>query len=569
MKQIQEISRKKYLRQFYKKNKFNLFINIILTLLEVVFSLLLSLALKWVLDIATSGTIKNINYATVLLIVFLLAYIIYIVIKMFFNPLLIKKSIVNYKKTAFVNILKKDATSSNNYEISNYVSSLSNDINYIETKYMQNILSIVGQSTLLIGSIAIMFYYSFILTIIAVVFSILPFVISLLIENKLAKKNEAVSVENEKFMHFIKDVFSGFSAIKSFKAEQRVNTMFEQKNDKLENTKEKRNQTSIIISGMSQATQILVQLGVFIAGAYLAVTGNGITPAIIILFVQLMNYVVSPIAQLPIAISECRSCLPLIDKFVEYTKTEPKTEKNKVDFQDVIELNDITIKYDDKIVLNKVNYKFNMNKSYAIVGASGSGKTTLLNLIMGKNLNYDGRVLYDSQELKDLDLDYLCDNMTMIEQNVFVFDDTISNNITMYEDTDPDLLKQVIEKSGLKKIITDKGLEFRCGENGKNLSGGEKQRIAIARGLLKQSKVLLLDEVTSALDNQTSDQIFNEVNNLDGVTKIFVIHTLKKSFLETLDKIIVINKGQIVESGSFDELMKRNGFFTSLYNIGQ
>lgn len=157
----------------------------------------------------------------------------------------------------------------------------------------------------------------------------------------------------------------------------------------------------------------------------------------------------------------------------------------------------------------------------------------------------------------------------MIEQNVFVFDDTISNNITMYEDTDPDLLKQVIDKSGLKKIITDKGLEFRCGENGKNLSGGEKQRIAIARGLLKQSKVLLLDEVTSALDNQTSDQIFNEVNNLDSVTKIFVIHTLKKSFLETLDEIIVINKGQIVESGSFDELMKRNGFFTSLYNIGQ
>lgn len=569
MRQEQQISRKNYLRQFYKKNKLNLFINVILTLLEVVFSLVLSLALKWVIDIATSGTIENINFATILLFIFMVAYIFYIILKMIFNPLLIKKSIVNYKKTAFINIFKKDTASFNSQEISNYVSSLSNDINYIETKYMQNILSIIGQTTLLIGSLVIMFYYSFVLTIVAIVSSVLPFVISLLIGNKLAKKNELVSVENEKFMHFIKDVFSGFSTIKAFKAEQRVNTMFEQKNEKLEQTKEKRNQTSIMINGMSQATQILVQLGVFIVGAYLAVTGKGITPAIIILFVQLMNFVVSPIAQLPIAISECKSCIPLIDKFVEYTKIDPKTEKKKVVFQDEIELNDITIKYDDQVVLNNVNYKFKMNKSYAIVGTSGSGKTTLLNLIMGKNLNYEGNVCYDSQELRDIDLDYLCENMTMIEQNVFVFDDSISNNITMYEDTDPELLNQVIEKAGLKKIINDKGLDFRCGENGKNLSGGEKQRIAIARGLLKQSKVLLLDEVTSALDNQTSDQIFNEVNKLDDVTKIFVIHTLKKSFLETLDEIIVINKGQIVENGSFDDLMKKNGFFSSLYNIGQ
>lgn len=533
------------------------------------FSLVLSLALKWIIDIATSGTIENIIFATILLSIFMVAYIIYIILKMIFNPLLIKKSIVNYKKTAFINIFKKDTASFNSQEISNYVSSLSNDINYIETKYMQNILSIIGQTTLLIGSLVIMFYYSFVLTIVAIVSSVLPFVISLLIGNKLAKKNELVSVENEKFMHFIKDVFSGFSTIKAFKAEQRVNTMFEQKNEKLEQTKEKRNQTSIMINGMSQATQILVQLGVFIVGAYLAVTDKGITPAIIILFVQLMNFVVSPIAQLPIAISECKSCIPLIDKFVEYTKIDPKAEKRKVTFQDEIELNDITIKYDDKVVLNNVNYKFKMNKSYAIVGTSGSGKTTLLNLIMGKNLNYDGNVCYDTQELRDIDLDYLCENMTMIEQNVFVFDDSISNNITMYEDTDPELLNQVIEKAGLKKIINDKDLDFRCGENGKNISGGEKQRIAIARGLLKQSKVLLLDEVTSALDNQTSDQIFNEVNKLDDVTKIFVIHTLKKSFLETLDEIIVINKGQIVENGSFDDLMKKNGIFSSLYNIGQ
>ena len=241
--------------------------------------------------------------------------------------------------------------------------------------------------------------------------------------------------------------------------------------------------------------------------------------------------------------------------------------KEEIIFNQKISIDNLSFSYDESEIIKNLSLDVEKGKSYAIVGTSGSGKTTLLNLMIGKNKNYEGNIKYDGFEIKDVSPESLYEVVSYVEQNVFVFDDTIINNITMYSEVDESILKNVIEKSGLKALIEEKGIDYKCGENGCNLSGGEKQRISIARALLKNSQILLMDEATSALDNDTSHNIMENVLNIENMTKVVITHKLEEKTLNKFDEIIVMSNGSIVEKGSFDTLIEKKEIFYSLYNI--
>ena len=188
---------------------------------------------------------------------------------------------------------------------------------------------------------------------------------------------------------------------------------------------------------------------------------------------------------------------------------------------------------------------------------------------MASYQNYDGTICYDDTELREISSSNLYEIESIIQQNVFVFNATIKDNITMFRDFSEEQINEAIRLSGLSALIEEKGADYLCGENGSGLSGGEKQRVSIARSLLKKSQVLLVDEATASLDAETAYQVSSAILALKDVTSIVVTHSLDEGLLKQYDGIITLKNGSIVETGTFHELLAKKGYFYSLFTIAQ
>lgn len=219
---------------------------------------------------------------------------------------------------------------------------------------------------------------------------------------------------------------------------------------------------------------------------------------------------------------------------------------------------------EEQKILKEVTLSFEKGKSYAIIGASGSGKSTLLNLILGGYRTYEGTITIGNRELREITLESLYDLLSVVQQNVFVFDNTIENNITLFKDFPEEQFTDAIEKSGLHALIEEKGRDYRCGENGSGLSGGEKQRVSIARGLLRNTPVLLMDEATSALDTVTSAAIEHMVLQMKDMIRIVVTHKMNVQMLKQYDQIVVMQDGMVAGFGTYEALLQKCPAFNLL-----
>ncbi|MBQ9731239.1 MAG: ABC transporter ATP-binding protein [Bacilli bacterium] len=552
----------------YKGNVFNFIVLTFTSLFQTAALIMISLMLEKIMAIATAKDLDAlIEQGVIFLILFVSSVLVYFLIT-YLKPKYQKRAIVQYKNNIYGHILDKNIASFNKQTTSTYISALTNDVKKVEEDYLFSAFDLITNITLFLCTIIVMLIYSPLLTISGIVLSLLPFIGAIVVGGKLSSQEKEISDQNASFLHFIKDNLIGFSTIKVFKSEQKIKELFNKNNDVLESKKANKTKTLSLMDLVQTVLSLISQFGVFFIGAYISITTNDIEPSVILLFVQLMNYIISPLMNIPSSLSKRLACKPIFKKISEIIKKEDNTNQGKlIESIDEITVSNLKFMYDDKIVLNDISYRFNKNKSYAIVGTSGSGKTTLINLLLGKYDNYSGNIFYNNIEVKDILIDSLFERSSFVEQNVFVFDDSIINNITMYSNIDEELLNEAITKSGLDTLIKEKGRNYRCGEKGCNLSGGEKQRISIARALVKKSQLLLLDEATSALDNETSSSITNNILAIDNITKIMITHRLDKEILTKFDEIIVMKNGSIVEFGSYDELMNNNAIFKSLVEL--
>ena len=552
----------------YKGNIINFIILTLTSLFQTAAMIIISLMLEKVIAIATAKDLNALyEQGIIFLILFFLSILIYILI-VFLRPKYQKRALTQYKNNIYGQILNKNIANFNKNNTSTYISALTNDVSKIETDYLFSAFDLITHITLFITAIVIMLVYSPLLTLSGIILSLLPFIGAIIVGGKLAFHEKEISNQNANFMHFVKDNLIGFSTIKVFKSEKKIKELFIRNNDILENKKASKTKTLMVMEMVQTILSIVSQFGVFFIGAFISIKTGAIAPSVIILFVQLMNYIISPLMQIPTFLSKRLACKPLFEKISEIIQEENDNNQGKsINNINEIVVSNVKFMYDDKVIINDISHRFEKNKSYAIVGTSGSGKTTLINLLLGKYSNYFGDIYYNDQELKGISVDSLFEISSFVEQNVFVFDDSIINNITMYSNIDENLLMEAIHKSGLAKLIEEKGRDYRCGENGCNLSGGEKQRISIARALVKKSQLLLLDEATSALDNETSNSIINNLLGIDNTTKIMITHRLDEDILSKFDEIIVMKNGSIVEYGTYNELINNNAIFKLLVEL--
>lgn len=533
----------------------------------------ISWLLQQVIDVMTgTGDTFDLQTLTLISIGLILGILVIGWIMFQSKPKFNARAMRQYKDYAFSLLTKKGINAFSSENTSNYLSALSNDTNSIEANYLNNTFTLISQSISFVGAFAMMVWYSPILTLSAVLLSLLPLLASLLAGNRLMGAEKNVSDRNASYVATLKDCLSGFSVVKSFKAEKQIIKMLAQSNQSAEDSKQVRNKLNTIISVASGAAGAAAQLGVFIVGAYLALSGNGITAGIVLVFVNLMNFVIQPIAEVPGLLANRKAAVGLIDKLAESLSNNVRdsghTIENKLEHS--IKLENVSFSYDqEKTILQDITLKLEKGKSYAIVGGSGSGKSTLLNLLMAANSQYSGHIYYDDMELRDISSESLYDLVSIIQQNVFVFNSTIVDNITMFSEFDQAEIDHAIKLSGLSSLIDQKGKDYLCGENGSGLSGGEKQRISIARCLLRHTPVLFVDEATSSLDVETAFGVTNSILDLDGLTKVMVTHTLDEAILRRCDAIITLKSGTIKEMGSFENLMNEKGYFYSLFTVSQ
>ena len=565
--------RKVYLKQFYYKNKSRFCLAMVATLLHVAVNLVISLLMQQLIDVISgSETMASLPQLAILAGVLVGAAVLFSLMSYLSEPRFYAHAMRQYKDYVFGELTKKGISAFTGEQTSTYVSALSNDAASIEKNYLETLFPLVQYVLLFVGAFAMMLWYSPILTLAAFLLALLPVLASMLTGNKLAAAEKTVSDRNESFMATLKDSLNGFSVIKSFKAEQAICRMFAESNNGAEQAKEHRRKLSTLISGIAYFAGLTAQLGVFLIGAYLAVRGKGVTAGIVIVFVQLMNFVIQPIAQVPGIFANRKAALALIDKLAAALSSNQREAGREIEprLSDAIEVKNVTFAYEKgQEVLHGVSARFEAGKSYAIVGASGSGKSTLLNLLMAGRSDYGGDILYDGAELRDIRTESLYDIVSIVQQNVFIFNSSVRDNITMFREFDKAEVDEAIRLSGLSELIAARGEDYLCGENGSGLSGGEKQRVSIARSLLRKTPVLLMDEATAALDTETAYNVTNSILGLDGLTRIVVTHSLDGTLLKRYDRILTLKNGNIIESGTFDELMEKKEYFYSLFTVSQ
>lgn len=223
----------------------------------------------------------------------------------------------------------------------------------------------------------------------------------------------------------------------------------------------------------------------------------------------------------------------------------------------------------EKQVLKGVSARLEAGRAYAVVGGSGSGKSTLLNLLMGADGDFQGKISLDGRDIREIAPESLYEIISVIQQNVFIFNASIRDNVTMFREFPPEEVSRALAGAHLSGLLAERGEDYLCGENGRGLSGGERQRVSIARSLLKHSSVLLVDEATAALDPQTAHQVSSDILDLSDVTRVVVTHTLEESLLRRYDGILVLKDGRVAEAGDFETLMANRGYFYALFTVAQ
>ena len=505
------------------------------------------------------------------------------------------KAVFQYRKMAYHYLSKKKVTEFYGQNTAVYLSALNTDLQKIKEDFLDQI-PILSQIVICgIGAVLVMIRYNFFLAMMACLISLIPFFAALFSGRNMEKIEENLSKENAEYLAFLKDFAIGFTIIKSYKVEGIFSALHDKICQKVEARMEEREKCVEKINYFAAISGYITQFAILLLCAVVTYRSKSISVGTVLAFSRLINYIIDPVTELPGMLSKARTAYALSEQFWEKIgKGEQEEQQQKSgeivkdgyhqhtdtgshekalpipSLQGDICFSRLSFSYiPEKQVLKDFTLRVKEGEKLILLGASGSGKSSVLKLLMGIERSQGGEISIGNRQLSTLPEESLFRSISYIQQEVFIFDGSIYENITLFQDYGKEELELAIEKSGLKNLISEKGLDYPCGENGAALSGGERQRINIARSLLRQTPILLADEITAALDKENSYLVLDSLLSLENITEILVLHDLDSRILNRVDRICVLKEGEIVEEGIFSELMEKKGYFYSLFMMEQ
>ena len=483
---------------------------------------------------------------------------------------LVRQIMSKYKNKVFQSILDRDYRDFSKEKSGKFISVLTENMKKIEQDYLHQYFNISKNLSLMIFSLLAMFIGNWFLTLLVIIASIIPMMISGFIGHKSAYLQKRAMIADQKYLAKVKDILAGFLVIKSFNVKEAIRQDYSHESENLDDIYFIKGKFDVLANIISQLSGMIVFLVAFGGGMYLVFNGYT-TIGSVTAIVQLVNFVVMPLNEIGMGMSKFREGQATLNAFELKDVTGLQTGETKEYFDDVISFSNIDFSYPntEEKIFNHLSLKIQKGEKIAIVGMSGSGKSTLLNLLLRFYDVTSGHISIDNIDLQAISAGSLYNLMTIVQQDIYIFDDTLRSNITLNQFFTDEEIKQAVQQSGLESYVleNESGLQALCGENGSNLSGGQKQRLSIARALIRKTAILLLDEATSSLDNQVTTEIENSILDIQDLTALVVTHKLNENILKKYDRILFMKGGVIVEDGSFGDLMDRRGEFYKLFEL--
>lgn len=534
------------LKELLLKRKSRFALYIIACFIPVLDNTLLNLSISMLIGSIQIGTMENfVRVSLFSLTIIILGSILYIVSR-FMRISFMRDTLLDIRSLAFQKILNLSSKDFNKKSKDIYISNLINDVNIIEDNFFLRLINVIFRGGLYIVSLTIIAFLDIKFAFTAFLISILLFLISKSFEKRTLHLQEAVSENNEVFGVDMSNTFNGLEILKLNNIEDRFLSKALKSITGLEKNKLKNN----IYTDSQRRIMEFLGFGFLIGSLIYQSTqlSKGVSLTRVTYMIQLSNGCIWNITSILPLINQLKSSVNIFNKITKNNEENKNTmvKENEFIFENEIIVENLSFDYEDKPILKDVNFKIEKGKKYLIKGVSGAGKSTLIKLLSGINDDYRGNILADGMDYRNIQESSLNNKVSFIYQDVFLFEDTIYNNIALYKDYDEEQVLDAAAKSGLDSLIQKKedGIHEMLMENGKNLSGGERQRISIARAIVKNSEILFVDEGTSSLDEDLGRKIEDTILSLDS-TIIAISHRYYEGITEKYDYVIEIKNNKI------------------------
>lgn len=555
----------------FKGHRVLLALSILINAVFAALSVSIAFVLENILNAATRQDRALLQRMVVVSICYVVAVAVLSILDSLCQKKLVVRTLRDMRQGIYNGIMGRDAEHFHEVNTADYISALTNDIKTVEENALLAPLQTLGYVFVFLMSAAALFYYSPLIAGIMCLCLIFMYVLPASLGKPVSTRQGLLSQSLAMFTVRLKDQLSGYDVIRSFQLADRSREDFARQNQDISDKRYSVDKVVAASEGLSQVLGVGTQFLVMLFAAWLVIRGS-VTVGVMLGIVQLSASFVQPVAIIMQGIPKIKGAKPVLERIQTLSQKTPSafTGTKKPRFEESVSFHGVSFGYTpQRDIISGLDLVLEKNRKYALVGASGSGKTTLIRLLGAGFGGYSGQIKMDGVEYRELDAESLLTKMSVIHQNVYMFDESIRDNISLRRAYPREAWDRALSISGVDKFLGQvaDGLDTPVGENGVSLSGGQRQRVAVARALIENKPILILDEGTSAVDTPTAWDIETALLGAPDITMLTITHNLNPELLRRYDSVLFMEDGRITQAGSYDTLFAAGGGFAEFANM--